>query len=1367
LCAVASFTANVVHGFSISAVTLSPSNVVPPMTELNMTIDITTPSQGTWLYAPTQISSNTTGLRVDVYPTSGPLTAIGSLRETVSLGVFSPGTHNYEVVIHPNFQVNWGTRTNRGSFTVTGANSRPVVSLALVDGQAAETRIDQNAIFWAEFRVVRSGPTVDELVVFLNTQQGSARLGEDYWLDRVTNGSTVRIPPGTNAVNVRLYPIDDDFYEGDETTFFHLIAPPPGSSTYEIDLAHSSVEMVIHDNDPVMTRLDITAPRNGQHFEAGEVIQLSAQIIGPGSSNSWTVEFFDGNQRIGSTQAGGSIWWNNAIGGEHVINARATSSNGATLEARPVNISVGPGPAWPVVRIHAPSWRTAEPCPVCLVAPGVLTISRTGPTSNSLTVYLEYDGTATSGSDYQALPQQVTIPAGTNETEFLVLPFDDQLVEGPEIVRARIALPELATRGYIASHYASEAMVVIHDGEPGAPEIRLDIVEPEEGAQFAAGATIEVSALGVWTQGEVDQPVRFFASNVFIGQSNPPQLGRPTIPGLPSVHTIFWTNPPPGGHTLTARFERSPGLAVTSPPVNITVGGEPPMPVVSIEATQPIAEESSMPFRRMNLIGVFTISRTGPTNHSLPVFVHYSGTATPGVDYPHLPFFVSIPAGASSTKIEVVPDNDGVPEGIETVVATLSHCPPDTDPPMGMPCFVGAEIDPARGQATVFIRDDGITEASLTITNPKEGENFDIGETILIEAVAIDLHGYISRVEFWDGETQIGVSEIHFVRAPDPGTPIYHSFEWHGAAPGSHVLTARAMRANGGVLTSPPVNITVGPEPPLPIIAFEAFTVEATEPTSDGAFVPLVPIKRTGASSDLLLHFQISGTATEGTDYLDLPRQFLYPAAAVGLGLYINVLPDQIREPDETVVIRLVQPESGNSGYRIDPQRDTVVVAIHDSPPLPVPIVSIDAIRAETTEPSSILPPESAPGLFRITRSAPFEQELEVYVTYRGTAKSGEDYLPLPGTVVIPAGSNSLDLQVVARRDLLAEGDETVEAQLDRDFFLFSPRYLVNPDHALDRVVIHDRTPAMPHISITRPANGAEFPPDTAIEIVAETRDPDGYVRKMEFLADGRKIGEVSMEFIVPPDPGQTQTFTFTWRQPLPGTHALTARATDDSGATGTSAPVEIRVAASEPVPIVTVTSPDSFATEPSSNSALNTATFRIRRHGPTNGGLVVAYSLHGTAANGSDYETLSGITTIPAGSRSVTLTVRPLADNLSEGTETVRLRLEGSPLMGPMIQYRIGRPHTAVAVIRDRPWWPLQGEAHCVALPDGLRHVCFAADAGANFRIEASSDLRTWETLFDTVSGDGTWHFIDTEGVPTRFYRLTPEPLEEIIEQP
>ncbi|HKX62131.1 MAG TPA: hypothetical protein VJS65_09810, partial [Verrucomicrobiae bacterium] len=75
--------------------------------------------------------------------------------------------------------------------------------------------------------------------------------------------------------------------------------------------------------------------------------------------------------------------------------------------------------------------------------------------------------------------------------------------------------------------------------------------------------------------------------------------------------------------------------------------------VVTIEATGRIAEESSQPLRRMNLIGEFTVSRQGPTNNALGVYIEYSGSATYGVDYPNLPGLISIPAGAISTLLRV------------------------------------------------------------------------------------------------------------------------------------------------------------------------------------------------------------------------------------------------------------------------------------------------------------------------------------------------------------------------------------------------------------------------------------------------------------------------------------------------------------------------------------------------------------------------------------------------------------------------------------------------------------------------------------------------------------------------------------------
>src|SRR5213075_906109 len=163
---------------------------------------------------------------------------------------------------------------------------------------------------------------------------------------------------------------------------------------------------------------------------------------------------------------------------------------------------------------------------------------------------------------------------------------------------------------------------------------------------------------------------------------------------------------------------------------------------------------------------------------------------------------------------------------------------------------------------------------------------------------------------------------------------------------------------------------------------------------------------------------------------------------------------------------------------------------------------------------------------------------------------------------------------------------------------------------------------------------------------------------------------------------------------------------------------------------------------------------------------LVVAFALLGTAENGIDYETIPSLATIPAGHRGVEVVVRRRADDLKEGIETVVLRLAEPPPASPEIRvinpYRVGRPGAAVALISDEPWLHGPDAAQCAALPGRWVHVCFAAEDGHNFRVEASPNLRDWETLQDGPSADGAWHFVDSADIdrPQRFYRLALEPV-------
>jgi len=317
---------------------------------------------------------------------------------------------------------------------------------------------------------------------------------------------------------------------------------------------------------------------------------------------------------------------------------------------------------------------------------------------------------------------------------------------------------------------------------------------------------------------------------------------------------------------------------------------------VRIDATGRIAEENSNPLRRLRQVGEFTISRQGPTETGLGVFVAYSGSATYGVDYGNLPTMVMIPPGAISAVIRVEAKDDGISEPIETLVATISNCSPNRDPAALLPCY-DFIIAPSRTSATVFIRDDGVTQSSIGITNPKDGDKFETGTPIAIRAVAIDLNGYISQMDFFDGPRKIGESQISFFAAPPPGTPIEHRFTWNDAAAGPHSIFGQSRLGDGTIVTSAVVNIEVrGTNPPVPVVRIDATRPVAEEDSSPLDRLALVgefTISRMGpTNSSLPVYVQFAGSAIPGKDYKALPFLVSIPAGGIAVPLGVRPIPD-------------------------------------------------------------------------------------------------------------------------------------------------------------------------------------------------------------------------------------------------------------------------------------------------------------------------------------------------------------------------------------------------------------------------------------------------------------------------------------------
>lgn len=1061
-----------------------------------------------------------------------------------------------------------------------------------------------------------------------------------------------------------------------------------------------------------------------------------------------------------------------------------------------------------------PSGLIADPT-AALVAPNVavFTISRQGATDFDLPVYYDTIGTAQNGVDYVKLPGKVIIPSGEKSVAVTIVPLADGLKEGTEVVGLAVSAPVCPAifpppRECYLLGVSSVARAIILDSVVFPVNLipRVAITQPTSGQAFDAPASITLEAVAVDADGYAAW-VEFFADKVKIGESQLTFIQAPA-PGTSLKHSFEWLNPPAGTHELLAVAHDDRGAFANSMPVRIQVGPiVPPLPdVVTVVATD--AEAVEPPVLPLGVgaavrpnTAAFTISRKGPNDFDLPVHFHWEGTAVNGEDFVKLPEVVTIPRGSDSVSVVVVPLADGLKEETETVALVLDAPICIEIFPQPRECY---QLGDAMAAKAVILDTppSGLNKPpSVVVTQPVKGQVFDAASGVFFKAEASDSDGYVTRVEFYVDQVNVGEARWVFLPPPTPGTVLYHEVEWTKAVPGPHELVAVAYDNSGAATKSAPVPFAVRPVVTLPVVS-----VVASDP---------------------------------------------------------------------------------------------------------------EAVEIRTPLPWERLAPNK--GQFKISRTGSLEKELAVFYRLSGDAVNGKDYEALPGTVVIPAGSESVVVDIFAINDQIIEPTETVVLTLDRSVLaqptdgvhVLLPPILTydyeigTPSSAKVLILDNGEGPvenSPPKVALTKPVPGATFTLPASMEIEAQTADADGYVPWVEFFVNGRKIGESQLAFLVAPAPGTLITHSFTWKGFEAGDYELTAVAHDNGGAKTATAPgvlvhvrpeakgtvvwvktldaegaepdpvapgmgrpillnpavfeisrtgdlsVPVRVnyrlegtarngldyepleghveipkdaasvqvvitpidddlvegeetvvlviepavclAVAKPLPscysildghgaakavildndpnsslrpTVTLSATDPIATEGETDWTSPTATFVITRHGPVEDELVVGLKRGGTALAGKDYEGIPEQVIIPAGKTEVTLTLKAVDDSEVEQIETVLLELlppvttERLELGWP--SYRVGQPSKAVAVILDND----VGRPGCRMLPDGHFHVCLPGKDGVRYVLQMSKDLREWWDRGSTDAAQGVVHFVDPDRQPTegvRFYRAIPETL-------
>jgi hypothetical protein len=642
--------------------------------------------------------------------------------------------------------------------------------------------------------------------------------------------------------------------------------------------------------------------------------------------------------------------------------------------------------------------------------------------------------------------------------------------------------------------------------------------------------------------------------------------------------------------------------------------------------------------------GLFTLTQTNTSTAETRVAFAVSGTATSGSDYTALAATATIPAGQTSVTIPVTVLNDQQLEGMETVVVTL------TTIQAGDPQLV---IDPAANSATVEIADDETGLVGVTVTaNGNEAGPVSIVFTIT--------QGGIAPANTVVNVALSGAATAVADFTPPPATVTIPAGQT-SATVTIPVVNDTTVETNETVIAT----ISLGAHSPLVTLNPQQTSATATIQDNDAAEVSVAAaaqgseagptsgrftLTQSAASSvDTIVSYTVGGTATSGSDFTALSGTATIPAGQTSVDVIVPVLNDALVEATESVSLTLTTI-SGAALVTIKAAQSTASLDIADNDTAQVSIVA-------QTGGSEAGP---AAGSFLVSLSAASSTATTINYQVAGSATAGQDYAALPGSVTIPAGSQSATINVAVTDDPRFEGSETVIVTLTS---IASGDPQITPSATPATLAIADNETGLISIAATTPAGetGTAAGQFTVTQGGITATNTVITYQVAGSATAGSDYAPLSGTVTIPA--GQisaTINVAAIDDQLVEGTESVRVTLTAiTSGATGlvidaAANQATLDIADNDIAQLSIEKTTDANETGP----AGGLFTLRLDRAAAVD--VVVTYSVGGTAAAG-DFAALTGTATILAGQTTATIPVAPVDDAVVEATETVIVTLAGS----------------------------------------------------------------------------------------------------------
>ena len=600
--------------------------------------------------------------------------------------------------------------------------------------------------------------------------------------------------------------------------------------------------------------------------------------------------------------------------------------------------------------------------------------------------------------------------------------------------------------------------------------------------------------------------------------------------------------------------------------------------------------------------GQFTFKRDGDLSANLVVNYTVSGSATSGSDYQPLSGSITIPAGSPSASVPVIPIDDSVVEGDESITVTLTN---NAAYDIGTP-----------GVATILLRDNEFPSVNVIATDDTASEpGDDIGTirisrgsvvngvlavNLLISGTAIPGADYVpldNPVIIPDGQSSVSVDIVVFddLHLEPTETVIV------GIAPGTNYISTTGM-ATVKILDDDPFSV--------PAVGFTFASSSAPESQSPGISLSL---SQTSMAPVTVNYRVIGGTAAQ-SDYTLPPPPFTFNPGEKAKSMPLQINNNALAQPNRTIRLALFDPTNATlDGIKIH----TYTILDDDSSS-----ISVTATTATASETGPV------PGNFRITRIGPTNAPQVVNFQVTGTASAPGDYAPLGTTVTIPAGAAFMDLPVTPVNDPSVELSQTVVLTL-----LTAPGAKIGAPNAATVTIVDDDSNSSPVITLTA-SHPFAYEGGASGEFTFTRSGPATNALTVFFTVGGTAtsgINYVALPNSITIPSGQSSVVlpvTTVENNAIEGDKTVqltltvqgTYRATHPASATVTIIDNDqnVRIDAS-----------DFTASEPGTD----TGAFTFTRTGTTNGDLQVFYTISGTASNGVDYVGIASSFVIPGGS--------------------------------------------------------------------------------------------------------------------------------------